>query len=266
MKPTKGRISRYGITASSSSFDQVGTITKSVKDSALLLNFLSGYDSFDQTTCKKEIPDYLEKTNKDTKNLKIGVIKQVYDYIDNESKKRLEKVIKHLKSKGVEIVEINYPYLDMVLPIYEILASAEFSSNLGRFDGIKYSTRSKFADTIEEVYRKSRSEGFGKEVKERIMLGNYFLLSENFDVYYNKARKAQSKLTKEIKKTFLNCDAILLPMELREKTNTNSQIKDLEKDVEKTLVALASITGLPSLSIFYDIEKEAGLINKKKNQ
>ena len=251
IKPTYGRVSRYGVVAYASSIEQVGPFTKNVKDNAYMLSILSGGSQNDETSLKVEVPDYLAQINGNIKGVKVGVLKEVSDAVKGlDVEKTYFDLIEFLKKNGAEIVYTTMPHFALTLPCYYIIAPAEASSNLGRFDGIKYSRRSATASNVDEIYVKSRSEGFGREVKRRIMLGNFVLSSGYFDAYYNKAKKLQQKLKKEAEEIFKSCDVIILPTATGEAFEIGSKTQDpIAMYKEDLFTILANILGVPALSV-----------------
>lgn len=251
IKSTYGRVSRYGVVAYASSIEQVGPFTKTVKDNAYMLSILSGGSQNDETSLKVEVPDYLAQIKGNIKGIKVGVLKEVSEAVKGlDVEKTYFDLIEFLKENGAEIVYTNMPHFALTLPCYYIIAPAEASSNLGRFDGIKYSRRSVTASNVDEIYVKSRSEGFGKEVKRRIMLGNFVLSSGYFDAYYNKAKKLQQKLKKEAEEVFKSCDVIILPTTTGEAFEIGSKTQDpIAMYKEDLFTILANILGVPALSV-----------------
>ena len=251
IKPTYGRVSRYGVVAYASSIEQVGPFTKNVKDNAYMLSILSGGSQNDETSLKVEVPDYLTQIKGNIKGVKVGVLKEVSDAVKGlDVEKTYFDLIEFLKKNGAEIVYTTMPHFALTLPCYYIIAPAEASSNLGRFDGIKYSRRSATASNVDEIYVKSRSEGFGREVKRRIMLGNFVLSSGYFDAYYNKAKKLQQKLKKEAEEIFKSCDVIILPTATGEAFEIGSKTQDpIAMYKEDLFTILANILGVPALSV-----------------
>ena len=250
MKPTYGRVSRYGVVAFASSLDQVGPLTRTVKDNAVVLSAIAGYDSKETTSAKTEVPNYLEQIKADIKGLKIGVAKQFFALgMDAQVESAVKNAIEFYKNNGAEIVEVDLDCIDLALPTYYILSSAEASSNLGRYDGIRYGYRAPEHSDLVDLYVKSRSQGFGKEVKRRIMLGNFVLSSGYFDAYYNKAKKVQQLLQDGFDKAFEKCDVLLSPVcptvafKLGEKTNDH--IKMYLSDIYTVPV---NIIGCPAIS------------------
>ena len=250
IKPAYGRVSRYGVIAFASSLDQVGPITKNVEDNALLLEILSGQDKNDETSENEPKVEYLKDYKNSISGLKVGVINSVEDMLKGlESEKNYNLAKQFLIDSGAEIVNLDINNMELVLPVYYIIAPAEATSNLARFDGVKYSRRSEKAKNIDEIYKFSRTEGFGDEVKRRIMLGNYVLSSGYFDAYYNKARSLQAKLRNEFLSTFKNCDIILMPTTKGEAYKLGSKTDPVDAYKEDIFTVSANITGLPSISI-----------------
>lgn len=251
IKPTYGRVSRYGVVAFASSIEQVGPITKNVRDNAYMLEVLSGGSQHDETSLKLEVPNYLDEIKGNIKGLRVGILKEIEEAVkglDTESSYR--NAIKFLKENGAEIKEISIPDFKLTLPCYYIIAPAEATSNLGRFDGVKYSRRSPEAKDVDEIYVKSRSEGFGREVKRRIMLGNFVLSSGYFEAYYNKAKKLQQKLKAEAKEAFKVCDIFILPTTTGEAFKIGAKAGDpVSMYKEDLFTIMANVLGVPALSM-----------------
>lgn len=252
-KPTYGRISRFGIVAFASSLEQVGPITKTVEDNAYLLEILAGEDEHDQTTRKEKVECYLENIKSDIKNLKIGYCKQliekfkISDYYDI-----FIKELDLLKNAGAEILEVDIPKIELALPVYYIIATAEATSNLGRFDGVKYTTRTCSSSDINKVYIESRTAGFGDEVKRRIMLGNYVLSSGYFDAYYGKAKKVQQYINKSFEKVFEKVDVIVMPVTYGEAFKIGEKTTDpVSMYLEDMFTVIANIASIPAMSVPY---------------
>lgn len=251
VKPTYGRVSRHGIIAYASSFDQVGPITNNVKDSALILEVIAGGDEFDSTCSNKKVPEY-SKNLKQISNSKIAIFNECISSkgLNKEVKNCLENKIAELKSQGHTVDIIDFPYLEYLVPCYYVLTTAEASSNLSRYDGIHFGYRSKNAFDLESTYKKSRTEGFGKEVKRRIMLGTFVLSAGYYDAYYAKAQKTRRILSQKIEEVFSKYDFILMP------TTPNSAFKigqkssdPIEMYLEDIFTVLANLVGIPSISI-----------------
>lgn len=212
IKPTYGRVSRYGLIAFASSLDQIGPFGRCVEDAAALLQVISGHDKKDSTSINTEVPDYLASLKQDIKGLKVGVISELLsEGTQPEVKAAIENAIKSYESLGAEIVEVSIPHAKYSIGIYYILATAEASSNLARFDGVKYGYRAKDAESLAEMYRKTRAEGFGDEVKRRIMLGTYALSSGYYDAYYKKAQQLRTLVKQDFDKAFEKVDLMISP-------------------------------------------------------
>lgn len=250
MKPTYSRVSRYGVVAFASSLDQVGPMTKTVEDNALMLEILAGYDEKENTSSKQPVEEYSKHLATDIKGKKIGIAKEFFALgMDKEVQEQIEKAIEFYKNNGAEIVDVSLKNIDLALSTYYILSSAEASSNLGRFDGIRYGYRAKDYDNLENLYSKTRTQGFGKEVKRRIMLGNFVLSSGYFDAYYKKAQKVQQLLKDEFNECLQKCDVLLSPVspttafKLGEKSNDH--IKMYLSDIYTVPV---NVVELPAIS------------------
>ena len=212
LKPTYGLCSRWGIVAFASSLDQAGPMTQTVSDCALMLEAMSGFDPKDSTSIDRKKENYSKKLTKNIKGLKIGIPKEYrVDGMPNEIEELWEKGKKILKEEGAEIIDISLPHTEYALPAYYIVAPAEASSNLARYDGVKYGFRSSKGSNLLEMYENTRSEGFGDEVKRRILIGTYVLSSGYYDAYYLKAQKVRQLIKNDFAKAFLKVDAILTP-------------------------------------------------------
>ncbi len=251
LKPTYGLVSRYGLVAFASSLDQIGPITKDVEDAAILLNVIAGHDEKDTTSIKTEKKDYTKALKNDVKGLKIGIPKEYFgEGINEEVKQKLEQAIEKYKELGAEIEEFSLDIADYALATYYIIACAEASSNLGRFDGIRYGYRTKNFTNLKELFKNSRSEGFGAEVKRRIILGTYVLSSGYYDAYYKKAQQVRTLVKKEFDKAFAKYDVLLTPtsptvaFEIGTKSNN-----PLEMYLADICTVSVNIAGLPGISI-----------------
>ena len=254
LKPTYGRCSRWGIIAFASSFDQAGPITKNVMDSAIMLKAMSGFDPLDSTSAKIEVPDYEQALGKDIKGLKIGLAKEYSLQRGNsEANRKLEYAISLLKDLGAEIVEVSLPHTEFALPTYYVLAPAEASSNLARYDGVRYGHRAKLEtnDSIIELYEKTRSEGFGTEVKRRILIGTYVLSSGYYDAYYKRAQKVRSLIKNDFDQVFKKIDLILTPTTPTSAFPLGSKgTQDpVEMYMNDIFTVPANLAGLPALSL-----------------
>ena len=258
LKPTYGLVSRYGLVAFASSLDQIGPITKDVYDSALLLNIIAGHDKKDTTSVEKEKIDYTKCLKNDVKGLKIGVPKEFFaEGINKEVKEALEKAMEKYKQLGAIVEEISLDVAKYSLATYYIIACAEASSNLGRFDGIRYGHRAKEFSNLKELYKKSRSEGFGPEVKRRIILGTYVLSSGYYDAYYKKAQQVRTLVMQEFDKAFEKYDVILTPTSPTVAFDIGSKTSNpLEMYLSDICTVSVNIAGLPGISIPCGVDKE----------
>ncbi len=240
LKPTYGTVSRFGVVAFASSLDQAGPLTRTVKDNALIYSIIAGYDENESTSVDRAIPNYLENLSDNIKGLKVGLIKEFFDSgMNEEVKEKFDFFVNFLKANGAEVVELSMPNINNALTCYYILSSAEAASNLARFDGIKYGNRGEGYDGLVDLYYKSRSQGFGKEVKRRIMLGNFVLSSGYFDAYYKKAKAVQSLIKKEYGEVFKQCDIIVSP------TSPTPAFKIGEKTTDALTMYLIDIYTVP---------------------
>ncbi|MBO7526517.1 MAG: Asp-tRNA(Asn)/Glu-tRNA(Gln) amidotransferase subunit GatA [Clostridia bacterium] len=253
VKPTYGRISRFGIVAFASSLEQVGPITKNVKDNAYLLEILAGFDIHDQTTRREEVPNYLDSMSNGVKGMKLCYCKQLIEkYKDSKYYSKFYDVINFFVENGATVDEIDIKNIELALPTYYIIATAEATSNLGRFDGVKYTTRTCSSSDIKKLYVESRTAGFGDEVKRRIMLGNYVLSSGYFDAYYNKAKKVQQYISNSLNKVFDDYDAMIMPVAYGEAFKIGEKSKDpVSMYLEDMFTVIANIAGVPAMSVPY---------------
>ena len=258
LKPTYGLVSRYGLVAFASSLDQIGPITKDVRDSAILLNIIAGHDEKDSTSVDMPKKDYEKALTGDIKGLKIGVPKEFFgEGINEEVKESLKQAIETYKKLGAEVEEFSLDIAKYALATYYIIACAEASSNLGRFDGIRYTYRAKDFKDLKDLYKKTRSEGFGAEVKRRIILGTYVLSSGYYDAYYKKAQQVRTLVMNEFNKGFEKYDVILTPTSptvafgIGEKSNN-----PLEMYLADICTVSINIAGLPGISIPCGVDKE----------
>jgi len=249
LKPTYGRVSRHGLIAFASSFDQIGPLTHSVADARLILEVLNGQDEYDSTAIQNRVTSYpIEKE----KTYKIAYFKQAIesDGLNPEIKAAFLDLIEKLKSKGHRVQSIEFPLLEYVVPTYYVLTTAEASSNLSRYDGVHYGFRSPDAKNMEEVYKKSRTEGFGKEVKNRIMLGTFVLSAGYYDAYYSKAQKVRRLLQDEVSKIYTSSDFILSPTTPTPAFKLGEKTKDpVEMYLEDIYTVLANLVGNPAISL-----------------
>ena len=212
LKPTYGRVSRYGLVAFASSLDQIGTFTKTTEEAALLLEILAGHDPRDNTSIDRHVPRYTQSLHQGVKGLKLGVPKEYFiEGIDPEVEKAVRAAIDEYKRQGAEIVEVSLPHTKYAVAVYYIIATAECSANLARFDGVRYGKRAADAKDVLDMYGRTRAEGFGAEVKRRIILGTYVLSSGYYDAYYNRAQKVRHMIAEDFRLAFEKCDALLTP-------------------------------------------------------
>lgn len=250
LKPTYGRVSRYGLIAFASSLDQIGPLAKSVEDIALAMNVIAGEDDYDATVCKLDVPDYTEYLNKDIKGMKIGVPKEYFiDGINEEVKKIVEESLNKFRELGAEIVEISLPHTKYAVPTYYVIAPAEASSNLARFDGVRYGYRSEDIKNVDDLYINSRSEGFGDEVKRRIMIGTYVLSAGFYDAYFKKAQKVRALIKDDFDKAFESVDIILTPVSPTTAFKLTDKKTPIELYLEDIFTLSANLAGIPGLSI-----------------
>jgi len=251
IKPTYSRVSRYGLIAYASSFDQIGPIANNLNDLALILEVISGHDEKDSTSSKKSVPK-LTKLDKVLPNQKIAYITECVEHegLDSEIRKSFLSQIDHLKNEGNIVEPVTFPYLDYLVPTYYVLSTAEASSNLSRFDGINFGYRSSHANNLDETYVNSRTEGFGKEVKRRIMLGTFVLSAGYHDAYFTKAQKFRRLIKNKIDEFFTNYDFILTPTTPNVAFPIGNKITDpTQMYLEDIFTVLANLTGNPAISI-----------------
>lgn len=247
LKPTYGRISRYGLIAYASSFDQIGTFTNNLEDTRLLLSIMAGKDEFDSTS--SSIP--LEENVPISQKLRIGVISECLNHLglDKEVKLFLDQKIDALKSAGHEVEELSFPFLDYLVPAYYVLTTAEASSNLARFDGVHFGYRSPNAVGVDQTYINSRSEGFGVEVKRRIMAGTFVLSHEFYDAYYTKAQKVRRVLKDKTDEIFKKVDFLLIPTTPSTAFEMNAIKDNIQMYLQDIFTVHANLTGNPAMSI-----------------
>jgi aspartyl-tRNA(Asn)/glutamyl-tRNA(Gln) amidotransferase subunit A len=250
-KPTYGRVSRYGLIAYASSFDQIGPITKTVADAALITQIISGQDAMDNTSSSKEVPDYTTELESG-REYKIAYLKECVEAegLDPEVKQAVIKKLGFLKSMGHTVEAVSFPYLDYLVPTYYVLTTAEASSNLSRFDGIHYGHRSTQANDLESTYKKSRAEGFGKEVKRRIMLGTFVLSAGYYDAYYSKGQKVRRVIQNKTLDLFKEYDFIITPSTPGTAFEFGKNSADpIKMYLEDIFTVQANIAGVPAISV-----------------
>jgi len=252
LKPSYGRVSRYGLTAFASSFDCIGPFTKNAEDAALILEVMSGKDEGDSTSYKTPVPEFSKNLNFE-KKFKIGLPKECFgEGLSEEIKKATDSLVKELSSKGFEIFDISLPHSEYTIATYYILTTAEASSNLARYDGAKYGYRSDNSGTLKDMYKSSRSEGFGTEVKRRIMLGTYVLSAGYYDAYYLKAQKVRRLIKNDFDKAFEKVDLILTPTAPTTAFMIGEKLDDpLEMYLSDIYTTSANLAGIPGISFPY---------------
>lgn len=251
MKPTYGRVSRYGLVAFASSLDQIGPITKDITDCALILKIISGRDKMDSTSIDLSVPDYLSYLKEDAGELKIGIPEEYFvKGIDEEIKIKIEQVLKKLQDEGVKLERISLPHTEYGIAVYYIIATAEASSNLERFDGVKYGYRSNNYTDLDQMYKNTRGEGFGEEVKRRIILGTYVLSAGYYDAYYLKGQKVRTLIKQDFEDAFKKVDFIItpttpeLPFKIGEKKDD-----PLQMYLSDIFTVNVNLAGLPGINI-----------------
>ncbi|HPD57836.1 MAG TPA: Asp-tRNA(Asn)/Glu-tRNA(Gln) amidotransferase subunit GatA, partial [Smithellaceae bacterium] len=250
MKPTYGRVSRFGLIAFASSLDQIGPFTKDVEDCAIMMNVLAGYDPKESTSVNVENPDYHQFVGRDIQGWKVGIPKEYFvEGIDPEVKAAIEESIKAMEKCGAQSVEISLPHTQYCLAVYYIIAPAEASSNLARYDGVKYGFRAAGGDLL-DMYKKTRMQGFGAEVKRRIMIGTYALSAGYYDAYYKKASQVRALIKKDFEEAFKKCDVILTPttptpaFKIGEKTDN-----PLQMYLSDIFTISTNLAGIPGISL-----------------
>ncbi len=251
LKPTYGRVSRFGLVAFASSLDQIGPITKDVQDAALLLQAIAGYDPHDSTSVNMPVPDYTSALQEPIKGLRLGIPKEYFiEGMDPEVAEAVQRAIKTCRELGAETVEVSLPHTEYGVAAYYIIAPAEASSNLARYDGVKYGLRAPDARDLMTMYRQSRSRGFGPEVKRRIMLGTYVLSAGYYDAYYGKASQVRTLIRQDFLDAFKVCDAIVAPVAPVPAFKIGEKADDpLQMYLSDVLTLPASLAGIPGISV-----------------
>jgi len=258
LMPTYGRVSRYGLIAFASSLDHIGPLAKTVKDTAIVLRAIAGRDPMDSTSANLPVPDYPSELEKDIRGLRIGVAKEYFgDGLNDQVRHAVESAIDRLKTLGCEVIPVSLPHTPYAIPTYYLIATAEASSNLARYDGVRYGYRAAGAKSLSEMYRRSRDEGFGAEVKRRIMLGAYALSAGYYDAYYLKRRKCARCSPEIFEEAFGKVDAIVTPtsptaaFRLGEKSND-----PLAMYLADIYTVTADLAGIPGISIPCGVTKD----------
>jgi aspartyl-tRNA(Asn)/glutamyl-tRNA(Gln) amidotransferase subunit A len=251
LKPTYGRVSRYGLIAFASSLDHIGPFANTVKDAALVLRTIAGRDPMDSTSAEVPVPDYVAEIDKPVRGLKVGVAKEYFgEGLDGEVRAAVEAAIQKLAGLGCEIVPVSLPHTEYAIPTYYIVATAEASSNLARYDGVRYGFRSPKARTLSDMYRLSRDGGFGMEVKRRIMLGTYALSAGYYDAYYLKAQKVRTLLTRDFDEAFKKVDVIAAPTAPTPAFKLGEKVDDpLAMYLADIYTVTANLAGIPGISV-----------------
>jgi aspartyl-tRNA(Asn)/glutamyl-tRNA(Gln) amidotransferase subunit A len=251
LKPTYGRVSRYGLIAFASSLDHVGPFGKCVKDVAAVLQVIAGRDAMDSTSAEVAVPDYLAELEKPVRGLKVGVAKEYFgEGLDREVRAAVESAIQKLASLGCEIVEVSLPHTKYAIPAYYIIATAEASANLARFDGVRYGFRAQGVKSLSEMYRRTRDQGFGTEVKRRIMLGTYALSAGYYDAYYLKAQQVRTLLAQDFEEAFRKVDVIVTPTSPTAAFKLGEKVDDpLAMYLADIYTVTANLAGVPGISV-----------------
>lgn len=251
IKPTYGRVSRYGLLAYASSLDQIGPLTKDVTDAALMLNTICGYDQRDSTSINRPVPDYAASLKAGLTGLKIGIPKEYFaEGLDTEVEQAIKKGVELLQEAGAEILDISLPHTEYGVAAYYIIAPAEASSNLARYDGVKYGFRDMDQDSLIDMYRHTRSKGFGEEVKRRIIIGTYALSSGYYDAYYKKASQVRTLIVEDFKNAFEQCDVLVSPVTPTPAWRIGEKTDDpLSMYLSDILTIPSNLAGLPGISV-----------------
>ena len=251
VKPTYGRVSRYGLVAFGSSLDQIGVFAQTAADAAAVLQVIAGRDTHDATTADVPVPDYIGETEKNIAGLRLGVSRTLLgEGLDAEVRDAVEKAIDSYRALGAEIVDVELPHARYAIAVYYIIATAEASSNLARYDGVRYGFRAEEAPALREMYRKTRDEGFGPEVKRRIMLGTYVLSAGYYDAYYLKAQKVRTLIKNDFARAFAKCDAVLTPTAPSPAFRFGEKVDDpLAMYLNDIYTVTANLAGIPGISV-----------------
>lgn len=251
LKPTYGRVSRFGLVAFASSFDQIGPMTKTVEDNAFLLRAIAGYDELDSTSVQVDVPDYTAVLGEEIKGLKIAVPQEFFaDGVDDEVKERTKEALARLESLGAVTEEVSLPHVKYALAAYYLITSSEASANLARFDGVRYGVRAKEAENLLDMYKKTRSQGFGDEVKRRIMLGTFALSAGYYDAYYKKAQKVRTLIKRDFDHVLNNYDVIIGPTAPTPAFKIGEKIEDpMTMYANDILTIPVNLAGVPAISV-----------------
>jgi aspartyl-tRNA(Asn)/glutamyl-tRNA(Gln) amidotransferase subunit A len=248
--PTYGRVSRYGLTAFASSLDHIGPFARSVKDCATVLGVIAGRDPMDSTSAQAPVPDYVGLLDGKVKGLKLGLPREYLKDLTGESGQLIARAVETLKKLGCEVRDISLPSTDFAIACYYVIATAEASSNLARYDGVRYTTRSAHADSLIDMYRNTRGEGFGAECKRRIMLGTYVLSAGYYDAYYLKAQKVRTLIARDFANAFGEVDAVIAPVSPFPAFKLGEKVDDpLEMYLSDIYTITGSLAGIPCMSV-----------------
>jgi aspartyl-tRNA(Asn)/glutamyl-tRNA(Gln) amidotransferase subunit A len=248
--PTYGRVSRYGLTAFASSLDHIGPLGRSVRDAALLLQVIAGRDPLDSTSAEAPVPDYVAHLDGNIKGLKLGVPREYLKDLTSETGDLIAKAVEKLKKLGCEVRDVSLPATDYAIACYYVIATAEASSNLARYDGVRYTLRSALSDSLSDMYRNTRGEGFGAECKRRIMLGTYVLSSGYYDAYYLKAQKVRALITRDFTNAFAEVDAIVAPVSPFPAFKIGEKVNDpIAMYLSDIYTITGDLAGIPCMSV-----------------
>ncbi len=251
LKPTYSRVSRYGLVAFASSLDQIGPMARTVEDVALLLSIIAGHDPHDSTSAPKDVPDYTDGINEGPRGIKLGIAKEYFgEGLSPEFRERIQAIITALTKEGAEVVEVSLPHMEHAIATYYLIATSEASSNLARYDGVKYGFRAENPRDLLDMYQRTRSEGFGAEVKRRILLGTYALSSGYYDAYYGKAQKVRTLIANDFRSAFEQVDAIITPTTPAPAFRIGEMINDpLEMYLQDVYTVSANLAAIPGISV-----------------
>ena len=251
LKPTYGRVSRFGLVAFASSFDQIGPMTKTVEDAAILMNVIGGHDPMDSTSANVDLPDFTVSLSNDVKGLKVGIPEEYFAKgLDASVEKAVQEAIQMLESMGLQTVKVSLPHTEYAVATYYILACAEASANLSRYDGVKYGYRSEHSENLMDMYTNTREEGFGEEVKRRILLGTFVLSSGYYDAYYLKGQKARTIIKRDFEEAFRQCDVMAGPIAPAPAFKLGEKLDDpLQMYLSDIFTISANLAGIPAISI-----------------
>jgi len=252
MKPTYGRVSRYGLVAFASSLDQIGPLAKNVTDCAIMLNAIAGYDPADSTSVPRDVPDYTAALKKGLKGIRVGIPREysATEGMDPDVRDAVDSAVKVIEGLGAEKIEVSLPHTEYAVATYYVIAPSEASSNLARYDGVKYGVRDKDQDDLIKMYRSTRSKGFGPEVQRRIIIGTYCLSAGYYDAYYGKASQVRSLILEDFKKAFEQCDVILCPVAPTPAFKIGEKVDDpLTMYLTDIFTLSANLAGIPGMSV-----------------